>query len=202
MASWVLAEDRRLLGEIHTSLHCVASNVSSSTFGSLVPTSSRGDTDELRWTSAHTESHCRGGSLASPGAQMALVAKNLPAIAGDTDKQVLSLDRKDPLEKEMATHSSILAWKIPEGPSGLTVHGDVTKRVSTRVRKLACPLLQREIPYKCSKVVATPPSLQRQPGREESLDRPLFISLGRGGFPPKATRMVRPMTPDPGKMGR
>ena len=35
--------------------------------------------------------------------------------------QVWSLGREDPLEKEMATHSSILAWKIPwtEGPGGL-----------------------------------------------------------------------------------
>ena len=35
--------------------------------------------------------------------------------------QVLSLGQEDPLEKEMATHSSILAWKIPwaEEPGGL-----------------------------------------------------------------------------------
>ena len=34
---------------------------------------------------------------------------------------VRSLDREDPLEKEMATHSSILAWEIPwtEKPGGL-----------------------------------------------------------------------------------
>ena len=34
---------------------------------------------------------------------------------------VRSLDRKDPLEKEMATHCSILAWRIPrtEKPGGL-----------------------------------------------------------------------------------
>ena len=34
---------------------------------------------------------------------------------------VQSLDREDPLEEEMATHSSILAWKIPwtEEPGGL-----------------------------------------------------------------------------------
>ena len=39
--------------------------------------------------------------------------------------QVRSLGWEDPLEKEMATHSSIRAWKIPwtEGPGGLTVHG-------------------------------------------------------------------------------
>ena len=29
------------------------------------------------------------------------------------ETQVLSLSQEDPLEKEMATHSSILAWKIP-----------------------------------------------------------------------------------------
>ena len=34
---------------------------------------------------------------------------------------VQSLDGEDPLEKEMATHSSILVWRIPwtEGPGGL-----------------------------------------------------------------------------------
>ena len=38
---------------------------------------------------------------------------------------VRSLGREDPLEKEMATRSSILAWKIPwrEKPSGAIVHG-------------------------------------------------------------------------------
>ena len=35
--------------------------------------------------------------------------------------RVSSLDQEDPLEKEMATHSSILAWRIPwtEEPGGL-----------------------------------------------------------------------------------
>ena len=38
-----------------------------------------------------------------------------------TQTQVLSLGREDPLEKEVATHSSILAWRIPwtEEPGGL-----------------------------------------------------------------------------------
>ena len=37
------------------------------------------------------------------------------------ETQVQSLGREDPLEKGMATHSSILAWRIPwtEGPGGL-----------------------------------------------------------------------------------
>ena len=45
------------------------------------------------------------------------------------ETQVQSLGQEDPSEKEMATHSSILAWEIPrtEEPGGLTVHG-ITKR--------------------------------------------------------------------------
>ena len=41
------------------------------------------------------------------------VVKNPPAKAGDTDMQGRSLGWEDPLEEEMATHSTILAWKIP-----------------------------------------------------------------------------------------
>ena len=41
---------------------------------------------------------------------MAQKVKSLPAMLGTWD---LSLGQKDPLEKGMATHSSILAWKIP-----------------------------------------------------------------------------------------
>ena len=46
------------------------------------------------------------------------LVKNLPAMQ---ETQVRSLGWEDPLEKEMATHSSILAWKIPrtEEPGGL-----------------------------------------------------------------------------------
>ena len=36
--------------------------------------------------------------------------KNLPAVQ---ETQVRFLSREDPLEKEMATHSSVLAWRIP-----------------------------------------------------------------------------------------
>ena len=44
--------------------------------------------------------------------------KHLPAM---WETQVLSLGWEDPLEKEMATHTSILAWRIPwtEEPGGL-----------------------------------------------------------------------------------
>ena len=50
----------------------------------------------------------RGGA-----SQAALVVKNLPANAGDVpETQVPSLCQEDPLEEGMATHSSILAWRI------------------------------------------------------------------------------------------
>ena len=41
---------------------------------------------------------------------MAQMAKNLPVMQ---ETQVQSLGLEDPLEKEMATHSITLAWKIP-----------------------------------------------------------------------------------------
>ena len=41
---------------------------------------------------------------------MAQTVKNLPAVQ---ETQVQSLGQEDPLEKEMATYSSILAWRIP-----------------------------------------------------------------------------------------
>jgi len=41
------------------------------------------------------------------------VANNLPAKAKDAGEEVQSLGQEDPLEKEMVTHSSILAWEIP-----------------------------------------------------------------------------------------
>ena len=42
--------------------------------------------------------------------QVAQIVKNLPAMQ---ETQVRSLGWEDPLEKGMATHSSILAWEIP-----------------------------------------------------------------------------------------
>ena len=52
---------------------------------------------------------------------VALVVKNLPANAGDLRKEGLIPGLGHPLEEGMATHSSILAWRIPwtEEPGGL-----------------------------------------------------------------------------------
>ena len=53
---------------------------------------------------------------------MAQMVKHLPAVR---ETRVRSLDWEDPLEKEMTTHSSTLAWKIPwtEEPGGLQSMG-------------------------------------------------------------------------------
>ena len=61
---------------------------------------------------------------------VAQVVKSLPAMQ---KTQVQSLNREDPLEKEIATHSSIPAWRSPwmEEPGGLLSTG------SQRVRQLS-----------------------------------------------------------------
>ena len=53
---------------------------------------------------------------------MAQIVKNLPALQ---ESWVQSLGREDPLEKGMAGHSSILAWRFPwtEKPGGLQSMG-------------------------------------------------------------------------------
>ena len=63
-----------------------------------------------------TEYHCNWASL------VALLLKNLPAMQ---ETRVRSLGQKDSLEKGMATHFSILAWRLPrtEEPGGLQSTG-------------------------------------------------------------------------------
>ena len=54
------------------------------------------------------------------------MVKNLPAMQ---EALVQSLGQEDPLEKEMATHSSILAWRIPRRgePGGLQSMGSQSR---------------------------------------------------------------------------
>ena len=67
-----------------------------------------------------------------------LNVKESTCNAGDIETQVQSLGWENPLEKEMATHSSILAWKIPrlEEPWGLQCMGsqklDTTEWLNSR----------------------------------------------------------------------
>ena len=56
---------------------------------------------------------------------MAQWVKNVPAMQETQEMQVWYMGWEDPLEKGMATHSSILAWRIPwtEDPGGLQSRG-------------------------------------------------------------------------------
>ena len=58
---------------------------------------------------------------------MTQMVKHLPTRR---ETWVRSLNQEDPLEKEMATHSSVLAWKIP----WMEEHGRVQSMGSQRVR--------------------------------------------------------------------
>ena len=53
------------------------------------------------------------------------MAQRLKRLLATQETRVQSLGREDPLEKELATHSSILAWRIPwrEEPGRLQVTG-------------------------------------------------------------------------------
>ena len=70
---------------------------------------------------------------------MAQMVSNLPAMH---ETRVQSLGQEDPLEKEMATHSNILSWRIPqtEDAGGLHLWGhkelDTTKQLNTHTRFL------------------------------------------------------------------
>ena len=76
---------------------------------------------------------------------VALMVKNLPAMQ---DTQVQFLGREDPLEKGVATHSSILAWRIPwiEEPGGYSPLGHkqvgMTEQLSSGV-PMPPPLWQK-----------------------------------------------------------
>ena len=58
-----------------------------------------------------------------------MVAQTLKCLPAMWETWVLSLGWEDPLEKEMATHSSVLAWRIPwmEEPGGLQSIGSQSR---------------------------------------------------------------------------
>ena len=69
-------------------------------------------------SSVFLKKHLLGAYHVQTSPLVTQTVNNLPAIR---ETQVQSLGWEDPLEKEMATHSSILAWEIPwtEEPGGL-----------------------------------------------------------------------------------
>ena len=58
-----------------------------------------------------------------------LVVKNSPTNVGD---EVRSLGWEDPLEKEMATHSNILAWEILRGQSSMVGYSPLGRKRGAR----------------------------------------------------------------------
>ena len=60
-----------------------------------------------------------------------LVAQRLKRLLAMWEIQVLSLGREDSLEKAMAIHSSLLAWRIPWTDHGVA-ESDMTERLSKR----------------------------------------------------------------------
>ena len=62
-----------------------------------------------------------------------LVSQSVKNMSAMQETQVWSLGQEDPLEEEMPTHSSILAWRIPwtEQPGGLqSMQSDMTERLN------------------------------------------------------------------------
>ena len=70
------------------------------------------------YTHTHTHTHTHTNIQLIWASLMTQTVKNLPEMQ---ETQVQSLGWEDPLEKGMAAHSSILAWRIPwtEEPDGL-----------------------------------------------------------------------------------
>ena len=83
-------------------------------------------TSKREWREGEVQSWCEFSRViwASLVAQM---VKNLPAMQ---ETQVRSLGQENPLEKGMATHSSILAWRIPKTEDP----GELQSMGSQRVR--------------------------------------------------------------------
>ena len=74
----------------------------------------------MRFLTLHLLSFCRGHQSLR-GFTDGSVVKNPSAVQQTQETQLPSLARDDPLEEEMATHFSILAWKMPriKEPGGL-----------------------------------------------------------------------------------
>ena len=79
----------------------------------------------LKWILLKEQLYDEDISMTTKDHLTAQRVKNLPAMQETQEVQIQSLGWKDPLEKEMDTHSSVLAWRIPwtEEPGGLQFIG-------------------------------------------------------------------------------
>ena len=78
------------------------------------------------WQEPHSASrHPHPSTCPLPFPPLSLVPQRLKCLPAMRETRFQSLGREDPLEEEMATHSSILAWRIPwtEEPGGLQSTG-------------------------------------------------------------------------------
>ena len=77
-----------------------------------------------------------------------LVAQMVKNLSAMWEIQVWSLDQEDPWEKGMATHSSIIAWRIPwtQEPGGLQFLGSQSQTVATHSSTLAWKIPWTEQP--------------------------------------------------------
>ena len=80
------------------------------------------------------------------------MVKNPPATAGDIT-QVPSLSQEDPLEEGTATHSSILAWRIPLEPGGLQSMG--SQGVGHNLSDLIHTHTRRDLNRNCQCILCT-----------------------------------------------
>ena len=104
---------------------------------------------------------------------MAQTIKNLPAMQ---ETWVLCLGQEDPLEEEMLTHSSLLAWRIPwtEEPGGLQSTG--SKELDTT--KKDAYTLQTVLPLvPCIRMTGTPLKGRRNVGMVPSQPHPASLCV-------------------------
>ena len=121
--------------------------------------------------------------------------KHLPAM---WETWVRSLGREGPLEKEMATHSSILAWRIPwtEELGGLQSTGRKESDTTEQLHFLSLSLFTQRKPleYKTWHHPTTSNTLYRMPHLNNKQNKNTNPIISRQGLPPHSALPIRGKT--------